>query len=237
MKIPSIINDRSFPRILLAIFVVGILSLFITPLFRISFPESGFNFLGKDSHIELDPGKNITQIFKARRNGLDQIYIVINQLGSLGPKDSVTLTLLEKNCETPIATESISDHTPSYFIYYHFRFDRISDSAEHIYCLKISSTALKREKNRPYLLANEGASFVDTGYFNNADNKFTKGYSLEMRPAYSNDSLIDNLRELENRLSQYKPLVFKGHVLILGFTTLLFTIILTAALIVRRDED
>lgn len=235
MHIP--ITEKRIEYALVAVLVMGLFFI-LSDLFKdLSFPDSSYNFLGKDKRVELEPGKSVTQTFEARRDGLDGINIVINHLDTLGLRDSVKFELAEENCEDILATESISAFTPPHFIYYHFRFDRIPDSADHSYCLKVTYHATERKKNRSYLSANEGTPFADTGYFDDGKNRFYEGRSLQMRPSYSHISFRDNFLELEARLSQYKPVFIKGWVLALGFITLLLALWLAILLIVRHDED
>lgn len=230
------LKEKQIEQLLIAILITGMFFI-LSDLFKnISFPDSSYNFLGKDKRVELEPGKSVTQVFKARRDGLDQIKIIIGDLGSLGIHDSIDLTLAQSNCETPIATDTITSFTGEPKIYYHFDFDRIPDSLDKSYCLKISYSATERKKERPYLRANEGELFAHTAYFDDARSKFYEGRSLQMRPSYSNISFSQNLHELENRLSQYKPAFMKGSVLILGLTVVLTSTLFGIIIIRTKDE-
>lgn len=223
-------------QVLVAMLITGMFFI-LSDLFKnLSFPDSSYNFLGKDKRVELEPGKSVTQVFEAKHDGLNQIKIIIGDLGSLGIHDSIDLTLAQSNCETPIATDTITSFTREPKIYYYFDFDRIPDSIGKSYCLKISYTATERKKERPYLRANEGEPFARTAYFDDARSRFYEGRSLQMRPSYSNISFSQNFHELENRLSQYKPAFMKGSVLVLGLTVAFASILLGVIVIRMKDE-
>lgn len=223
-------------KFLLGLLSIGVVLIFSGLFSRLSFPDSSYNFLGKDKRVELEPGKNVTQTFVARRDGLDRIKIMIGDLDTLGYRDSVSLALAERDCETLIATATITMLAPEPKIYSSFDFNRIEHSAGQTYCLKISYTAAERPKKRPYLAASEGTSFTDTAYFDEAKSRTYAGRSLQMRPSYSHASSWDNLRELEQRLSQYKPAFMKGSVLALGLASALGSIALVWILIRIKDE-
>ena len=131
------VTEKQIRYILTVLLVVGAVWIFACPLFRLSFPDSSYNFLGKDKRVELEPGKIVTQVFTADRDGLDRIKIMIGDLDTLGYQDSVALALTEPDCKTLIATDTISFLTPAPRIYSAFDFDRIEHSAGQTYCLKI----------------------------------------------------------------------------------------------------
>ena len=223
-------------KFLLGLLSIGVVLIFSGLFSRLSFPDSSYNFLGKDKRVELEPGKSVTQVFTADRDGLDRIKIMIGDLDTLGYQDSVALALTEPDCKTLIATDTISFLTPAPRIYSAFDFDRIEHSAGQTYCLKISYAAAERPKQRPYLAASEGETFADTAYFDEAKDRFYTGRSLQMRPSYSHASFRDDLRELEERLSQYKPEFMKGWLLILGLLVTLTSILLGILAIRAKDE-
>ena len=230
------VTEKQIGYILTALLAVEVVWIFTYPLFRLSFPDSSYNFLGKDKRVELEPGKIVTQVFTADRDGLDRIKIMIGDLDTLGYQDSVALALTETDCKTLIATDTISFLTPAPRIYSAFDFDRIEHSAGQTYCLKISYAAAERPKQRPYLAASEGEAFANTAYFDEAKDRLYTGRSLQMRPSYSHVSFRDDLRELEERLSQYKPEFMKGWLLMLGLLVTLTSILLGILAIRAKDE-
>lgn len=230
------IEEPRLSRLLIAILVIGSVSICLSPLLHLSFPESSYNFLGKDKRVELEPGKSVTQVFTASRDGLDRIKIMIGDLDTLGFRDSIHLTLTERDCETLIATDTITWLTPEPKIYSSFDFDRIDRSAGQSYCLKVSYTAPNRPKQRPFIAASEGSSFADTAYTDEAKGRTYEGRSLQMRPSYSHVSFRDNLRELEERLSQYKPVFMKGWIFILGLAVALMSTLFGILIIRAKDE-
>lgn len=228
-------TEKMIRYLLRAVLVIGTMFIFSRLLCQLSFPDSDYNFLGKDKRVELESGKSVTQVFTTKRDGLDQVKIILGGLGSLGWHDTITLALLEPNCETSITQDIISWLTPEPLIYYRFHFDRIDHSAEQRYCLKVTYFAPEHHKDRPYLAASDGAQFSQAAYFDEARNRYYEGRSLQIRPAYSHASFTDNLTELETRLSQYKPGFIQGKILLLGIAVIISSILL--ALFLVRTQD
>ncbi len=223
-------------KILLAALLIGTIFLFIRFFSYLSFPESDYNFLGKDKKVKLDPKTSIMQIFEAKENGLDQIKIVMGNIDRLPLNESVLLELRDPQCEQVLAEDTINWLTESPKIYYRFRFPRIDDSIGKKYCLKISYEAnTKRGGERPSIAVSDDDQFSDRAYTDTSNGKTYIGRTLQIRPSYSEGSLTGNLIRLENRLSQYKPEFIKGWILTIGFLMILGSVLL-GIIVIRTKE-
>lgn len=229
-------SDKAKNSILILILIGGSLLILTRFIGHLSFPDSSYNFLGKDKKAKLDPGTSITQVFESKQNGLNQIKIIIGNIDKLPFGETILLELRDPACETTLAENAITALTEDPNIYYRFRFPRIENSEHEKYCLKISYEAQeKRGEDRPYIAASDNDTFSNTSYTDTSDGKTYFGRSLQIRPSYANTSLANNLRELENRLSQYKPNYIKGLILLTGCFTILASLFLTFLLIRSKE--
>ena len=211
-------NERWWLTLL---FVGGLLLIMISFYNTLSFPDSGYNFLGTSGKAKLDSGKPITQVFTARENNLNQIKIIIGNF-DLILRERIDFELMDPSCENVLARQSANFFTPSPHIYYRFNFPAIPDSAGEKYCFKVTYfSPIDRGSERPYLAISEGEQFRGQSYINEGNSRVYENRTLQMRPAYTAGSFPGDFSRLNDRISQYKPNFAKGWGLTLLFGTFL----------------
>ena len=227
-------NERS---LLTALFVGGLLWIFSSFLSDLSFPDSSYHFLGSTKQAKLDSGKPITQIFTSKENNLNQIKIIVGNT-DLWLTEKIVFELADAFCETTIARDTMTIFTPESHIYYHFNFPAIPDSAGQTYCFRVTYfSSFDRGSDRPSLGASEGEAFVGQSYFNSGTQRLYEDRTLQMRPGYGSGSLLNDLEQLNNRISQYKPAFLKGTALTLIFATCIAgTLLLVWQFAFRKEE-
>lgn len=228
------ITERS---LLTALFVGGLLWIFGAFFINLSFPDTSYSFLGATKKAKLDSGKPVTQVFTAKADHLNQIKIIVDDI-DLRLREKIVFELADAFCETTLARDTMTLFTPKPHIYYHFNFPAIPDSAGQTYCFRVAYfSPFEGDYDRPYLGASEGEQFAGWSYFNEGNNRIYEDRTLQMRPAYGSGSLLNDLEQLNNRLSQYKPEFLKGTPLTLIFGILLIgTLILIFQIIRSKNE-
>src|SRR3989344_1712630 len=207
--------------LLTLLFISGLVWIFGAFFINLSFPDSSYNFLGSSGKAKLDPKKPITQTFTAQENNLNQIKIIVGNF-NLTPQESIDFELADVSCESTVAKQSITYLTLDPHIYYHFNFPLIADSAGQTYCLKITYfSPVDRGIKRPYIATSDGEQFRGFSYTNEGNQRIYENKTLQMRPSYGTGSVLGDLHQLNNRISQYKPMFVKGWTLTFLFGTLL----------------
>lgn len=201
------ISGAQTTYLLIATFLFGMIVIFWAFFAGLSFPDSHYNFLGKDKKVELKDGKPVWEVFTANRDGMDRIKVRINN--PPGFRERILLELADESCTHVIATDTVSMLSPI-GIYYRFDFPRIADSQDRKYCFRATFSSPHGTKDEPSLYANEGVGFPTDGYRNSARDKYYPGWALQIRPAYTNGTFFGDIREFTDRLSQYKPEFLKG---------------------------
>lgn len=206
---------------------IAILALFCFYFLKnLAIPESQYNFLNKTKKITLHSGKPVTQTFTALENHLAQIRFAVDNL-SFPREASLELTLLDATCSQTLHQQVLTSAPSRQGAYTLFSFSPIADSAGHSYCFRVLYTNHREKKGeKPALLATDEPYqyFNDRILTDQFNEKSYPGQTLFLRPAYSSGSLIKDLAELENRLSQYKPGYAKGWILTIGLIFLLGSI-------------
>jgi hypothetical protein len=117
-----------------------------------------------------------------------------------------------------------------------FTFDPIPDSTGQAYCLSIEyRDGLMKRKERPYIRVTENEDFQASAYTDSGKGKTYAGRTLQIRPLYAPTTLVARFGELENRLSQYKPVFAKGSVLMIGIAGILLGLLFFCSLFKRLD--
>lgn len=165
----------------------------------------------------------ITETFATSRDGLSQIRILF---GNSRVKDGGTLhldILDAPSCTDTLRSSEIhvsslgSDDTVN------FRFARIPDSAGKTYCLRLTYRTDKGTGSA-IVFVTEAAGPAEHSRLV-IDGEERPGQSLSMRPAYRNASFFSDLRELTERISQYKPWFGKGAIIaIVGILSILLAL-------------
>ncbi|GAB1446106.1 hypothetical protein MASR2M41_18570 [Flammeovirgaceae bacterium] len=218
---------------LLAVIALSIGVVFVS-LF--AFPDPTFR-LEKGDRVTVLPDETLEQPFVSSRDGLRQIEVLFGNFNLQGDT-RLLLELKDNACVTVLARKMLShgsfdsEHTSS------FTFDRIPDSGGKMYCFtaRVSGTMpLKKDKAprffidkaspaAPYsLIAPNGVQDRGTG-------------AIAIRPGYANSTLSENVEELTDRISQYKPPFLKSWFLI-TFSFIGFILTLGTILLLIREED
>lgn len=206
------------------IFLSALAVVFYFFLANLAFPDSDYNFVTGGS-AKLYPGLPVFQIFTAKDNNLSQIKIALKN-SSVNFSEKIVFELADENCEKILATDKINWYTPV-GIFYRFNFEKIKDSRDKKYCL--SATFYSNKKgDYPEISISKSEIFKDSSFTNTGKNKTYQGRTLIFRPAYENENVWQNLQELNQRMSQYKPWFLKNIYL---SAIILLTIILSITLV------
>ncbi len=179
-----------------------------------SFPDTSWS-LTKDDKIEINPGHPIRQVFIAGRNNLVKIRILFGK-SYLKDGGEIRLSLNGENCENPIRQDSFNRKDMQPDGYYDFVFPEIEDSKNKNYCLSIDFDPGKPAYKSFYTFTS--SEFSPRAKFISIPGTGEKieSQSLSMRPAYKDDNLWQDIKELNKRISQYKPWYFKHYYLYLA---------------------
>lgn len=191
-----------------------------------------------DTHFPLEKGEKVkldavgaTQTFLASRNGLSGINILFggSQIKNGG---TLRLSLLHADCQKKISETTTFVTSLGADDAIRFPFTSISDSQGKTFCFTAQFTPKEGSKKAalfiiPNTLPKEALSLSLNG-------TVRPNESLSFRPIYQNRTLIADLIELDQRISQYKPWFLKGTFLAsiallsigLTFGFLIFAIIL-----------
>ncbi len=224
MKIPAV-TKKYETMILTTAFLIGLAVIFGTFFADFGLGESGYNFIGKTKKITLSPGEPVTQTFTAHDNGLYQLRIVLGNT-DLQQDESIALRLLDGACRETIATD-FRRESRKQGAYTVFSFPVLSDSRDKQYCFSATYDSPENRKgDKPYLSAIDepDIAFADRTLTDSGKGRTYPSQSLFLRPAYTQGNTLDDIWELENRLSQYKPAFVKGSMLALGTFSVLFSL-------------
>jgi len=229
--------EKQAIKILGILFIGGIAWIFGSFFAHLSFPDSSYNFSGKTYQEKLKSDQPVTQTFRAKENNLNQIKIIVGN-SNIQPGEKIVFELADALCEKTLAQNTYRFYDIPPFIYYHFTFPPIPDSIGQIYCLKVTySSSVDRKSDRPYIGASGGEQFRGQLYINEGNQRISENRTLQMRPAYGTGSLFGDLKQLNNRLSQYKPEFLKGTGLTLIFSLFFIgTMALVWLLAFRKKE-
>lgn len=198
-------------KILLIIFSILLLSIawrFTTLLY---FPASG-QVLKKDALVKVHPDETIVQKFTAGKNDLAKVELLLRGPGiDYAKGDQVKTVLADQDCTTKLRTGQLEPSFLASNNLYQFSFPAVPDSAGKTYCLKATFSPQKASAKslRVYVTNTPGAPYVLT---NTTLNLKYPGSPLSMRPVYQG-SFWQNLSQLNQRISQYKPFFLKHYYL------------------------
>jgi hypothetical protein len=214
------------------LFSAAILMLIIFTNFTssLSFPDPKW-IIEKGTKINIDFNKSLTQNFVADWNGLSRIEILFASPRKEDAKSgaAVLLQLADNTCSKVIREKSANLADFSSDEAYSFKFSKIPDSSGKEYCLKLTSKTgkTKSKKVEVFTISNPPQSSLSMK--NNATGEETKNQSLSMRPAYKNSNIFGDIKELDQRMSQYKPWFLKGFYL---YSIVFLFILLTIGILV-----
>ena len=185
------------------------------------FPDSNWK-LNREEKIAIETDKPIIQKFKSEKNNLTTIEILFGHSGLTRIQGQIHFQILEENCEQKIADSYLNPHDIKTDNTNALVFDKISDSANKVYCLKLSFNPSSSASKNPFVFINPNDS-SDNMFLSDTQGNELKNQSLSMRLAYKNNTIWQDATELNKRISQYKPWFLKHYYL--GFIFFSFIIL------------
>jgi hypothetical protein len=140
-------------------------------------------------------------------------------------KGELRLRVLDHDCqkilrEKNIIIKSLGSGTIPFY------FEKIAGSKDKMYCISLDFTG----ENNIQLRLSEDLHPDSVSLYQNANE--IKNQSLSMRPAYQNKNRWQDIQELNQRISQYKPWFLKHYFLyFIAFGFILLSFLLVAILI------
>lgn len=218
----KLLSSKTIPLALLGISVLLIFFKFST---LIAFPES--RILDRDKIQKIYPGQTFSQKFIAKRDNLDTIQILFRTPG-IKDGDIMTAKIADETCSDTLREGNLEKPFLNTDNVYLFKFPRIEDSEGKKYCLRLSYRTSNDSTKylRFFTVAESDPSLL---FMNSATNEALNGQALSLRTVYRNDSLWQDLCELNDRISQYKPWFLKDF--FIGTIATLFVILSIAMII------
>ena len=203
MKIDTILNI--FKKILLISALILFVLIFAKFFNVLLFPDSE-TILKKGEIINLQPSFSLTQTFVANRDNLTKVEFMLR---TPGPKDSdvVKIEIADETCSNIIRQDELKQSFLNSDNLYDFQFSKIPDSNDKTYCLKATFAPGHADSQliKFFTAENHDSKFVLT----DMNGKKIEKQSLSIRLAYRNDTLSQDVSELNQRISQYKPWFLK----------------------------
>lgn len=225
------INSKT---ILLAILGISVLLIFFRFSTLIAFPDA--RTLDRDKVEKIYPGQTFSQKFIADRDNLETIQFLL-RTPSLKKNDTITMKLADETCTDTFRNGTLTHAFLNSDNLYQFAFPRIEDSEGKRYCLLLSFR--DADHSSKYLQFFTIAQSDDASLLMDADTSVPRnGQSLSLRTVYRNATLWQDLGELNDRISQYKPWFLKDF--FIGTIGILFVILSTtliALLISMKIEE
>ena len=215
------LTSKNIFLLALAVIIILIFAKFLSLL---SFPNSAV-VLEKGDLVTLPAKSTLTQTFVSNRNNLMKIQFLFR---TPGPKaGDVSVELADESCTKTIQKGTLVDAFLNSNNLYEFSFAKVPDSLGKRYCLLVTtSTKNLRLFSMPESEQQFGLKNVTTG-------ENFEGKTLSIRGVYVNDNLGRNLRELSQRISQYKPWFLKHYFLeTIGILFVILSVGLIVVLIV-----
>ena len=182
----------SFNKIILLFAAILFIAVFWRFESLLYFPDSSI-LLQKGNTVKLNPESTLTQKFSASKNYLAKIEVLLRGSGvKYKDGDKVTTKIADENCQTILREGEIKDSFLETQNLHEFEFEPIVDSAGKEFCFIAT-----------FLPKNEKAKSLQ--FFTMEEEN--QPYSI--RPVYKNSSITQDLSELNQRISQYKPWFLK----------------------------
>ncbi|MDO9231738.1 MAG: hypothetical protein Q7U36_04680 [bacterium] len=214
-------------KIILSVIFLGLSILIFFRLEKtLSFPDQSWSLI-EGEKIKIT--SEIVQKFEADHNGLTRIKILFGN-SDVSPGGTFDFKIYDENCQDIIREINLDITSLDSGNTTDFVFPKISDSKNKIFCLKLSYEQKKGGK-KANVFINENRMVQNKFFSINGEEKASQ--SLSMRPAYRNENLWQDSVELNQRMSQYKPLFLKHYFLsIIIFGFIILSILLVAILII-----
>lgn len=183
----------SFNKIVLLFAAILFIAVFWRFFDLLSFPDSDI-VLQKGIVVKLRPEATLTQKFSASENYLAKVEVLLRGSGvKYKDGDKVTTKIADENCQTILREGELKDSFLETQNLHEFEFEPIADSAGKEFCF-MATFLPKNEKTK-------SLQFFTIGEEEN------QPYSI--RPVYKNSSITQDLSDLNQRISQYKPWFLK----------------------------
>lgn len=210
------LTAKNIPIAFLGISVLIIGIRFFTIL---SFPDT--RTLDKGDIVKIFPGQTLSQKFTASRDNLKSIQFLLRTPG-LKDGDTIIIKLADVTCTNTLREGELTRPFLNTDDMYVFAFPRITDSKGETYCLLLSyRTSSTSNKYLRFFTTHE--SNPSLLLMNSATNEPLNGESLSLRTVYRNNHWWEDLHELNQRISQYKPWFLKDFYI--GTVTVLFVVL------------
>ncbi len=196
------------------IFLLLILTIFLVCIFLRFGKELIFfeNSLQKNSPVKISKGQELSGKFESTRANLTQVEILLGGGKKLNNPTSVKVKLADENCSKIIREGSVELSYLKRKDIYEFRFSKIADSKDKKYCLILGYAPQESDAKNLQVYTSNGKP--------------------AMRAVYANNNTWQNIDELSQRVSQYKPFFLKHYFLWAIFLSfILFSIFLVVVLI------
>ena len=215
-------------KIFLIIFAAIIFIAVFFSFYRlISFPDSEM-ILQKGELFYLQPKYSLNQTFIANRDNLMKIEFLMR---NPGPKewDTIVMGIADETCSNIIRSGKLEKSPLDSDNLYSFQFSKIPDSKNKTLCLKVTFEPGRPDSKfiRFFTQENPATGFVLTDTSNN--NTRIENQSLSMRLDYRNENIGQDISELNQRISQYKPWFLKHYYL---YAVSILFIVLSISLVV-----
>ena len=206
----------------LAVIIIIIFAKFLSLL---SFPDSAV-VLEKGNLIPLTAKSTLTQTFVANRSNLETIQFLFRTPGPK-PASTVSVEIADESCTKTLRKGTLTMSFLNSGNLFEFSFAKIPDSIGKRYCLLVTTSA----KNlRLFSMPESDQQF---GLKNITTGETFEGQTLSIRGVYVNENLGQDLRELSQRISQYKPWFLKHYFLeTIGILFVILSVGLIVVLIV-----
>jgi len=208
------ISSKKLLLLFAAIMFVAVFWKFFSLL---SFPDSSI-ILQKGKVVKIRPEATLVQKFSASKNYLAKIEVLLRGSGvKYADGDKVAAKIADENCRTVLREGELRDSFLETQNLQEFEFKPIADSAGKDFCF--IATFLPKNSNAKSLQ-----------FFTMGDEE-NQPYSI--RPVYKNSNIAQDLNELSQRISQYKPWFLKHYFLnIIVLTFIVSSITLVTILII-----
>lgn len=224
-------DSRKILLVALGIFVFLIFFKFFSIM---SFPDSQ-TVLDKGDNFKFYHNQKISQTFTANRDNLSRIEFLLKTPGP-NEKDSVRVEVADATCTTPIRQSTLKMTFLNADNLFVAAFPSIADSNGKKYCVTLSyqTSATETRSLRFFTTENTNPDAI----FTTIKGEKLKNQSLSMRLVYNNAHWWQDLRELNQRMSQYKPWFLKHfYIATIGILFVILSIVMITALITLKIEE
>jgi len=219
----------SSKKIFLLAFAILVLFIFAKFFSLLSFPDSSIVLEKGDPAIKLPAKNSLTQKFIANRDNLMKVEFLLSSEGiKFENKDQVKMQLADADCQNPICTGELKESFLGSSNLYEFSFSKVENSKDKTYCLiaTFEPSDGKGKAIQFFVLENKSTEFMPE----NSTTGEKYATSLSIRPVYVNDNVWQDLSELNQRMSQYKPWFLKHYYL--ATISILFIVLSIATVII-----